>query len=141
MTLSAAPPSLVCDTDAASFVVKDDPLRGPRYLRHFQGQSVILPFSVLAELRLGAELRQWGPVRRARMDQFVQGCIVHYPDDTVCTLWAFLVAVLRRAGRQISPHDAWVAATALFLDVPLVTHNARHYRDVPDLQVLTEPDA
>jgi tRNA(fMet)-specific endonuclease VapC len=140
MTLPAAPPSVVCDTDAASFVVKDDPIRGPRYLPHFQGQSVILPFSVLAELRLGAEIRNWGPVRRARMEQFVRGCVVHYPDDRMCTLWASLVAVLRRAGRQIAPHDAWVAAAALYLDAPLVTHNAGHYQDVPDLQGLTEPD-
>lgn len=140
MTLPAAPPSVVCDTDAASFVIKDDPIRGPRYLRHLQGRSVILPFSVLAELRLGAEVRNWGPVRRARMDQFVRGCGVRYPDDQMCTLWALLVAVLRRGGRQIAPHDAWVAATALYLDAPLVTHNASHYQDVSDLQVLTEPD-
>jgi predicted nucleic acid-binding protein len=33
-----------------------------------------------------------------------------------------------------------VAATALHLDAPLVTHNAGHYQDVPDLQLLTEPD-
>jgi predicted nucleic acid-binding protein len=132
--------AVVCDTDAASFVVKDDPIRGPRYLRHLQGQSVILPFAALAELRLGAAVRNWGPVRRARMDEFVRGCVVHYPDDQACTLWASLVAALRREGRQIGPHDAWVAATALYLDVPLVTHNAGHYRGVPDLQVVTEPD-
>src|SRR5438309_94295 len=137
MTLPAAPPSLVCDTDAASFILKDDPIRGPRYLRHLQGRSVILPFPVLAELRLGSELRNWGPVRRARMDQFIRGCSVHYPDDRMCTLWASVVAALRRVGRQIAPHDAWVAATALYLNVPLVTHNAGHYQEVPDLLVLT----
>jgi predicted nucleic acid-binding protein len=40
----------------------------------------------------------------------------------------------------ITSHDAWVAATALYLDLPLVTHNAAHYRDVPGLRLITEPD-
>ena len=134
-------PTVVCDADAASFVIKVDPIRGPRYLRHLQERSVVLPFSVLAELRLGAEVRNWGPDRRAHMDQFVQDCTVYFPHDRICTLWASMVAALRSRGRQIAQHDAWVAATALYLDVPLVTHNARHYRGIPDLQILTEPDA
>jgi predicted nucleic acid-binding protein len=140
MTPSTAQPAVVCDTDAASFIVKDDPIRGPRYLRRLQGRSVVLPFAALAELRLGAAVRSWGPIRRARMEQFIQGCTVHYPDDAMCTLWAALVATLRRAGQQIGPHDAWVAATALYLGVPLITHNAAHYRDVAGLQVVTESD-
>jgi tRNA(fMet)-specific endonuclease VapC len=140
MTPATPPPRVVCDTDVASFVVKDDPLRGPRYLRHLQGQSMVLPFCVLGELRLGAELRNWGTARRTRLEQFVRSCVVHYPDDRMCTLWAVLVAALRRLGRQMGPQDAWVAASALYLDAPLVTHNAAHYRDVPDLQVVTEPD-
>jgi hypothetical protein len=31
-------------------------------------------------------------------------------------------------------------ATALYLDVPLLTHNHRHYANVPGLHVVTEPD-
>jgi predicted nucleic acid-binding protein len=50
------------------------------------------------------------------------------------------VAAVRRGGRQITANDAWIAATAIHLGVPLVTHNAGHYRGVPDLQVVTEPD-
>jgi predicted nucleic acid-binding protein len=38
------------------------------------------------------------------------------------------------------PKDAWIAATALYLNAPLVTHNAAHFRDVPGLHVITEPD-
>src|SRR5438045_8112295 len=113
MTLPAMQPSVVCDTDAASFVVKDDPVRGPRYLRHLHACSVVLPFCVLAELRLGAELRNWGPVRRTRIDQFVQSCLIHLPDDRTCPTSASLFAALRPRGRQIAIHDALPAATAL----------------------------
>jgi predicted nucleic acid-binding protein len=94
----------------------------------------------VAELRLWAELRNWGSQRRADLEHFLQGCLLYYPDNLLCTQWASLVAMQRRAGRQIAPHDAWVAATALYLDVPLVTHNAGHYRDMPCIQLITEPD-
>jgi predicted nucleic acid-binding protein len=46
----------------------------------------------------------------------------------------------RSAGRPIERQDAWIAATALYLDLPLVTHNARHFASVPGLQLITEPD-
>lgn len=118
---------VVADTDAVSFVLKQDPVRGPRYARHFAGLNVVLPFSVVAELRLWAEVRNWGPRRRAALAYTLQGCLIHYPDDRTGILWASLVAAVRRAGRQIAANDAWVAATAVHLGVPLVTHNAGHY--------------
>ena len=34
--------------------------------------------------------------------------------------------------------DAWIAATALSLDCPLVTQNARHFADIPGLAVISE---
>src|SRR5437867_1949800 len=115
---------VVADTDAISFVLKRDRVRGPRYARHFTGSDVVVPFSVVAELRLWADIRNWGSPRRVRLETFLQGCLAHYPDDQTCSLWASLVASLRRAGRPIMPHDAWAATTALYLDAPLVTHNA-----------------
>ena len=54
MTFSAPTP-LVMDTDVASFLIKDDPVRAPRYLRHLRSHTVFLPFSVVAELLYGAE--------------------------------------------------------------------------------------
>jgi predicted nucleic acid-binding protein len=140
MTSPAALPPVVCDTDAASFVVKDDPLRGPRYRSHLDGRAVFLPFCVVAELRFGSDVRNWSASRKARMDEFIRHCTVYYPDDRMCSLWAQVVASLRRVGRQIAPHDGWIAVTALYLDAPPVTHNAVHYQSVPGLQIITEPD-
>jgi tRNA(fMet)-specific endonuclease VapC len=44
----------------------------------------------------------------------------------------------RRNGRPISAADAWVAATALHLDVPLVTHNKSDFLGVDLLTVISE---
>jgi hypothetical protein len=100
MTAPPALPNLVCDTDVASFVVKDDPIRSPRYLPHMQGRSVVMPFSVLAELRLGAELRNWGPVRRARIDQFVQSCRIQYLVTSTATPPVTIISVDRHPERM-----------------------------------------
>lgn len=131
---------VVCDTDAASFIVKDDPVRAEPYKALLRGRSVVLPFPVLAELRLGSELRGWGAIRRSRLDEFVADCVVRYPDAGLCDSWASLVAFVRRSGRQIDQHDAWIAATALQIGAPLVTHNAGHFRYLPGLNILTVPD-
>ena len=138
--MSAAGAIVVVDTDALSFVLKEDPVRGPRYEAHLVGRRVVLTFAVVAELRLWAEERGLGPRRRAAIDAYVRSSLVLYPDDRLCTVWAEVVAEARRNGRAIHSHDAWNAAFALFLRAPLVTHNTRHYAGVPSLVLLTEGD-
>jgi predicted nucleic acid-binding protein len=41
----------------------------------------------------------------------------------------------RRNGRRIETADAWIAATALLYDVPLLTHNKADYLGVPGLRL------
>ncbi|MGA2771966.1 MAG: hypothetical protein ABSG26_14225 [Bryobacteraceae bacterium] len=41
----------------------------------------------------------------------------------------------RRNGRRIETANAWIAATALLYDVPLLTHNKTDYLGVPGLQL------
>jgi predicted nucleic acid-binding protein len=131
---------LVVDTDALSFVLKRDPVRGPRYSRHLNGRQIVIPFSVLAELRLWIEERALGVRRRAAITVFVQNSWVKYPDAALCDLWASIVAEANRRGRPIDIHDAWNAAVAIHLEAPLLTHNVRHYVGVPGLYVETEAD-
>lgn len=99
-----------------------------------------VPFSVVGEMLFGASNRGWGSPRRYRLERFLQEYMIAYPNYAVCELWAEIRVVVRSAGYTIERQDAWLAATALYLDVPLVTHNARHYLGVPGLQVITEPD-
>jgi predicted nucleic acid-binding protein len=61
-----------------------------------------------------------------------------YPNDGVCRLWAEVVTGARRNGRPISDADAWQAATALFLDAPLITHNPDDFAGVPRLVVISD---
>jgi tRNA(fMet)-specific endonuclease VapC len=42
-----------------------------------------------------------------------------------------------RKGRPIGFADAWIAATALNLNIPLVSHNAKDYEAIDALMVIT----
>jgi predicted nucleic acid-binding protein len=44
-------------------------------------------------------------------------------DDAVAASWARLRVDLRDAGRRMPVNDSWIAATALALDVPVVTQD------------------
>jgi len=56
----------------------------------------------------------------------------------MCDRWAQAINSARLRGRPIAPADAWIAATALLLDVPLVTHNGAHYTGIDGLRVISE---
>ena len=57
---------------------------------------------------------------------------------SLCRRWAEVIDDGRRRRRPVATADAWVAATALFLDMPLVTNNESHFSSVPGLTVISE---
>jgi len=50
------------------------------------------------------------------------------PDSETARLWARLKSACEKKGRPITFADAWIAAAALQLNVPLATHNASDER-------------
>jgi predicted nucleic acid-binding protein len=91
----------------------------------------------IAEMRMGAIAARWGVRRRTLLEQFIGGFGVSYADDALCTSWATLRADARAAGRSLSPQDAWIRATALGLDAPLVTNNRRDFEHIQKLRLLS----
>lgn len=53
-------------------------------------------------------------------------------DDSVADRWALLRVALRDDGQRMPINDSWIAATAMALDVPIITQDA----DFPVLDVL-----
>jgi tRNA(fMet)-specific endonuclease VapC len=127
---------IVVDTDVASYIFNWHS-SAQRYVDALRGSELILSFMSIAELRMGAIAAGWGVRRRTLLEQFMQGFEVVYADNSLCTLWARLRADARAAGRSLSPQDAWIAATAVGLDAPLVTNNRRDYEHVQKLRLLS----
>jgi predicted nucleic acid-binding protein len=53
-------------------------------------------------------------------------------DDQVATAWARLRVQLRDTAQRMGVNDSWIAATAIALDVPVVTQD----RDFPEIDGL-----
>jgi predicted nucleic acid-binding protein len=46
----------------------------------------------------------------------------------------------KKSGKVIATVDAWIAATALAYEIPLVWHNGKHYSGVEKLTLICEPE-
>jgi predicted nucleic acid-binding protein len=128
---------LVVDTDVASFLFKHD-TRAALYVPRLSGHMLIVSFQTLAELELWSLTAGWGARRKQQLDQYLRRFIVEDSSPGLCRRWAEVLDDARRRGRPIATADAWVAATALFLGVPLATHNEAHFAAVPGLAVISE---
>src|SRR6516162_3162234 len=115
-------PSVVLDTDVLSYQFKGDSRAQP-YDRHLAGRLWIISFMTLAELRWWTLRRRWGRARRQQLADHLRAVQVYYADLDLCHRWAEVTWAAQRKGRPMSTADAWIAATALVLGVPLVTHN------------------
>ena len=129
---------VVADTDVVSFQFKNDS-RSELYRPLLRDHRIILSFMTVAELDQWAIRAHWGKPGRALMEHYVQQFTFAYCDRDLCRLWAEVSEGARSAGIPISTADAWIAATALAYNIPLVTHNANDYRGVAGLQIITAP--
>lgn len=92
----------------------------------------------VAELYQWAAIYRWGTSRISRLEGHLQAGYAVLPyDSNVCRRWADIRAECRRAGRPISAQDAWIAATALAFDLPLLTNNSDDFVAVSRLEILS----
>lgn len=127
---------LLLDTDVFSYLVKGDS-RAIQYASVLEGHSVAISFMTVAELYQWASSRNWGQERVSELEAVIKGYIIPPVDAEVCRQWGRIRARRRAAGRPISPQDAWIAATALCFDLPLVTNNPSDYAGTDGLDVRT----
>jgi tRNA(fMet)-specific endonuclease VapC len=129
--------SLVVDTDVASFLFKKD-TRAALYAPHLAGHMLVISFQTLAEMELWALSAGWGARRKQQLEHYLRRYLVQDSSPALCRRWAEVLDDARRRGRPVATADAWVAATAIFLNVPLVTNNGSHFSSVPGLTVISE---
>lgn len=128
--------AVLVDTDVVSFLFKRD-TRAALYEPHLNGTLQLISFMTLAELELWAAWRNWGKERRRNLRGYLSRYTLVFPDRDLCQKWAEVSARCRRDGNAIETADAWLAATALVYNVPLVTHNRKHYAVVNGLDLIS----
>jgi tRNA(fMet)-specific endonuclease VapC len=127
---------VVVDTDVISFQIKSHTLASV-YKPYLTDHIVLISFMTLAELEQWSLLANWGQPRHERMEAQLAPFTVIPSGADLCRLWAQVMVSARSAGRPIEAADAWVAATALLYDVPLITHNRSDYLGVRGLTLIS----
>ena len=116
--------AVVVDTDVVSYIAKGD-TRGALYQPHLGNQIATISFITLAELERWTLIANWGARRQQKLKVHLRRYVVQHSSTQLCRLWAKTIHNLRRAGKPAGMADAWIAATALHLQLPLVTHKPR----------------
>jgi tRNA(fMet)-specific endonuclease VapC len=129
--------NLLVDTNVVSYTFKHDS-RHVRYRPHLANNFLAISFMTLAELDAWADINNWGLRKREELATFLSTYIVVESDRELCRAWASIRHQAQRQGRFIETSDAWIAATALLYQIPLVSHNRKHFDWITGLQLISE---
>ena len=91
----------------------------------------------LAELERWTLERDWGQRRKLELAEHLSRYVVLPASRELCGKWAEVSFGAKRKGRPIQTADAWIAASALYYQVPLITNNRGEYTVVDGLVLLS----
>jgi tRNA(fMet)-specific endonuclease VapC len=125
---------LLIDTNVVSYIVKGVHER-PRMERNLSNRIYSSVLRRSPSSINGPFGRNWGTPRIQHLQRELQHYTVIGFDDDLAWNWARITSI---PGHPIEPGDAWIAAAALRHNIPLVTHNRRHFEHIPGLVVISE---
>jgi predicted nucleic acid-binding protein len=128
---------VMVDTNVVSFLLKND-TRAALYEPHLLNKTPVISFMTLAELDRWALERNWGKNRIQQMEEHLRNFVVYPFERALCRKWAEVSAEAKTKGLSIECADAWIAATALLHNIPLITHNRRHFENIDGLSLISE---
>ena len=100
-----------------------------------QKQEIAISAITRAETRFGLALLQADDKRRRTMDLLLNELPVLPWTLEAADRYGDIAAHLQQSGQPIGQMDTQIAAHALALGLPLVTHNTRHFQRVPGLKL------
>ncbi len=127
---------VIADTNIVSYLMKGTEL-GRRYKPHLAGKIVGIVFVTVAEMHYGAEKNGWGEKRRLQLEEHLKNFVVLPYNNEIAKVYARIVVERERIGRPIHWPDAWIAATALWHRIPLVSHDG-DFADITGLDLIRE---
>jgi tRNA(fMet)-specific endonuclease VapC len=127
---------ILLDTDVVSYLLNRHPLASA-YEQLLIDRTPMVSFMTVAEMYRGALKKNWGPKRIAELDSHLrQFAIVPYSFQ-VCVAFARIVNSAERSGRPMTTADAFIAACAVSLGIPLMTNKRRHFDGIDGLKVIS----
>jgi tRNA(fMet)-specific endonuclease VapC len=127
--------AVVVDTDVVSLIFKGDS-RVEKHLSALATPDLLVSFMTEAELERWILQAKWGPERIIRFRTYMKRFVSVPSSRDLIVKWAEVMVAARSVGRRIEVADAWIAATALLYEAPLVTNNPRDYMGVAAIDLL-----
>lgn len=105
-----------------------------------KNRNILISFITVAELRYGALRAGWGPKRRNELERIMDTAKVVWPGQGLVSEYATLrmecLAVGHGLAEKSNEADRWIAATARYVRVPLVSHDGV-FAGAPGVELLT----
>lgn len=100
---------------------------------------LVVPFVVLAEIRVGAQLARRGESQIRVLSELLNqpGVRTVHSTDSTAHHYAALFAQLRRKGTPIPTNDIWIAALAIEHNLVLYSRDA-HFDHIPSVARIGE---
>jgi predicted nucleic acid-binding protein len=128
--------NVTVDTDVVSYIFKNHPF-GSRYDAELAGRIPLISFMTVAEIERWVLQYRWGIQRTQLLRTFLQRFTVVPSSPDLCRKWAEVMVTAQAPGRRVESADAWIAATALLHDAPLLTNNRNDYLGVTGLTLIS----
>ena len=128
-------PDILIDTNVVSYLLLDTE-EAPGYRALIKDSKLGIALISVAEINAGVSAAGWGERRTRNLNRFLDGFIPLYGTAEIALLAAALKARAAKVGRQFTWPDAWIAATAIWHGLPLVTHD-RDFFGIPGLELWT----
>lgn len=110
--------------------------RAQLYLPHLENRQWLISFMTEAELEQWVLIAGCDSKRIEWLRIFLAKFVAVPSSRDLVLKWAEVMVTSRKNGRRMETADAWIAATALLYDAPLLTHNRSDYSGVPSLRVV-----
>jgi tRNA(fMet)-specific endonuclease VapC len=130
------PETIVLDTNIISYQFRND-AKYALYAAYIEGKICCVSFQTRAEIERWIVARVWGQQKKNIFFEFYAQFVEIPHSLELSKQWALASCEADGNGRPIPPDDAWIAATALELGVPLVTHNKKDFIGVERLEIIS----
>ena len=128
------------DTNTCIYLMTDrHPERQSRILARLDAlapdENLVLSSIVTFELSYGAQKGRWSKANIALLEEFLLDFIIAPFDEKAAHIGGAIRTELEKKGSPIGPMDTLIAAHAISLSTPLVTHNLGEFSRVRGLKV------
>jgi tRNA(fMet)-specific endonuclease VapC len=133
-------PAVIDTTVFGSALTPTTAALAAQYDRLVAGCVPFISFVTVAELRFGAHHAGWGSARLQKLETRLATAEIVWSGPSLVESYVKLphdcAAIGHGLGHKDHEADRWIAATALWLRVPLVAHDTI-FKDVPGLNLIT----